>query len=136
MIASNLRAAFTAVLTLSALSACVSVQSTRLGAGLIHLPLPADNVAIYTTAQQVGGQYEEVALLSVSGDYSRTHEEQIYKRMRETAGSMGANAIVLDAMSPSVTGAKIPCYLLGTPPERLGKSVAIYIATSNTVASK
>jgi len=111
-----------------ALSACVSVQSTRLGAGVIHPPVPADRVAIYRTAEQVGTQYHEVALLSASGDYSYTNEEQMYKRMREKAGALGANGIVLDSMSEPTTGAKVARFLIGTPAQRTGKAVAIYVA--------
>jgi hypothetical protein len=117
-----------------AMSACVSVQSTRLGAGVIRPPVPPDQVAIYRTANQVHSQYEEVALLSAAGQYDWTNEEQMFKRMRKEAGALGANGIILDSITEPSTGAKVANALLLTPAQRTGKAVAIYIA--NTTASR
>ena len=60
----TVRTAFRAAVGLVALTACVSVQTTPLGGGVIHPPVAADKVAIYRTADQVHAKYEEVALLS------------------------------------------------------------------------
>lgn len=114
-------------LVVSALLGCVSVQSTRLGSGVIRPPVTPDKVAIYRNAEQVRGPYEEVALLSASGDYSMTNEEQMYKKMREKAGALGANGIILDSLSEPTTGAKVANFLIGTPAERRGKAVAVYV---------
>ena len=130
----TIRQALFMAVSLCALSACVSIQTTRLGAGLIHPPVPPDQVAIYRTADQVHAHYEEVALLSGSGDYSWTNEEQMYKKMRKEAGELGANGIILDSMTEPSTGAKVANALLWTPAQRTGKAVAIYI--SNTTASR
>ena len=87
-----------AVAAIALLSACVSTQATRLGSGTIRPPVPPDQVAIYRTADQVPRKYEEVALLSSKGDYSMTDEEKMYRSMREKAGEMGANAIILQSV--------------------------------------
>jgi len=43
------------------------------------------------------------------------------------AGSLGANAIILDAVSEPSAGAKIAAVFLGTSAERKGKAIAIFI---------
>ena len=115
------------VIALAAIAGCVSVQSTRLGAGLIRAPVTPDQVAIYRSAAQVGGQYEEVALMSAAGDYGSTNEEQMYKKMREKAAAMGANGIILESITEPTTGAKVAQALLWTSAERKGRAVAIYV---------
>ena len=122
------RTSFIAAVGFFALTACVSVQTTRLGSGVIHPPVPADRVTIYRTADQVHAKYEEVALLSASGDSSMTTEDQMYSKMRQQAGELGANGIILDSVAEPTTGAKVAQALLGTSADRHGKAVAIYIA--------
>lgn len=121
------RIALATAWTLAVLAGCVSVQSTRLGSGLIRPSVSPDKVAIYRNAEQVRAQYEEVALLSAAGDYSLTNEEQMYKKMREKAGALGANGIILDSLSEPTTGAKVANFLIGTTAERKGKAVAVFI---------
>lgn len=116
------------IVVVLALTACVSVQSTRLGADVIRPPVTPDRVSIYRTADQVRGHYEEVALLSAAGDYNATSEEGMYKEMRKKAGAMGANGIILDSVSEPSTGAKIANVLLFTSANRTGKAVAIYVS--------
>ena len=112
--------------------ACVSTQSVRLGSGEIRPPIAPDRVAIYRTAQQVPGKYEEVALLTSKGDYQMTNEEAIYKSMREKAGKLGANAVILESVEDPGTGAKVAKVLLGTGASRKGKAIAIYVFPDST----
>ena len=116
------------VLGLLFLCACVSTQAVRLGGGPLRPPVPADEVIIYRTADQVPGKYEEVALLSAKGDSIWTNEEDMYDEMRKKAGKLGANAIILDAMSePSQTGQVVSYFLFGVGGQRRGKALAIYV---------
>jgi len=112
---------------LISLSSCVSVNAVRLGPNIIRPPVPPDQVVIYRTADQVQGRYEEVALLHAAGDSMWTDEEQMYKEMRKKAGQLGANGIILDAMSEPSAGTKIAGALLGISAQRKGKAVAIYV---------
>ncbi|MEP7245274.1 MAG: hypothetical protein ABI885_16580 [Gammaproteobacteria bacterium] len=112
------------------LSGCVSVQSTRLGSGTIRPPLTPDHVAIYRTSEQVGARYEEVAILSASGDHSYTNEEQMYAGMRKKAGALGANGVILESVTEPTTGAKVAQAFLGTPASRRGRAIAIYVHNS------
>lgn len=109
------------------LSGCVSVSAARLEAGPPRAAILPDKVRIYRTAQQVGRPYAEVALLTAAGDYAMTDESQMYEAMRKKAATMGANGVILDAVSEPTTGQRVAQAFLGTPAQRKGKAVAIYI---------
>jgi hypothetical protein len=52
----------------------------------------------------------------------------MWNSLRKKAGKLGANAIILDAMSEPSAGAKVAAaFLLGTGAERKGKAIAIYV---------
>ena len=68
--------------------ACVSTNATRLGTSPIRPAISPDVVAIYRTAAQVPGKYEEVALLNSTGESSWTNEEKMMNSMRKKAGEL------------------------------------------------
>ena len=110
------------------LAACVSTKAVRLGTSVGRTPVSWQDVLVYRTADQVLGKYEEIALLSSTGDSAFTSEETMWNSMRKKAGKLGANAIILDAMSEPSAGAKVAAaFLLGTGAERKGKAIAIYV---------
>ena len=115
------------IVSLVFVSACVSVNTTKLGSGASRPPVPADQVAIYRTADQVPGKYEEIALLNAKGDSTWTSEAGMFKQMKKKAGLMGANGIILDAISEPSAGAKIAGAVLGVGVERKGKAIAIFV---------
>lgn len=120
-------------LIFAAVTACVSTQAVRLGSGPVRPPVPPDKVAIYLDAKQVPGKYDEVALLSSSGDAAMTNEEKMYKSMREKAGEMGANGVILEDVKEPGTGSKVAHALIGTTADRKGKAIAIFVyATDST----
>ena len=92
--------------------------------------MPKESVAIYRTADQVPGKYEEVAILNASGSTSWTNEAQMNEKMREEAGKLGANAIILDATSEPSSGAKVAAAIFGVDVKRKGRSLAIYVLPS------
>jgi len=99
-----------------------------LDAAKIREPIDPDDVVIYTTASKVPGEYEEIALLNSKADSASTSEAQMFKSMRKKAAKLGANAIILDAVSEPTVGAKIAAAVLfGTGAERKGKALAIYV---------
>lgn len=124
------------LLFVSLIAACVSTQAARLGSGTIRAPVPQDKVAIYRNAQQVPGKYEEVAVLTSKGNYSSTDEEKMYRSMREKAGSMGANGVILESVEEPGTGAKVANAIIGMGANRTGKAIAIYIFPDSTQAKK
>lgn len=109
------------------LVACVTTNATRLGGGPIRAKVDPQNVLIYRSAEQVPGRYEEIAILHSEGEASWTNEEAMYRSMRKKAGEMGANAIILDALSEPSAGAKIAGAFFGTGAERKGKAIAVYV---------
>lgn len=108
--------------------ACVSTNAVQIGTTPRRPPVAAGNVAVYRTADQVPGKYEEVALLVSTGSALYTNEVQMWNSMKQAAGKMGANAIILDAMSEPGAGAKVAAAFLGVGgADRKGKAVAIYV---------
>lgn len=111
--------------------ACVTTKAVRLGTGPARPPVPEDQVAVYRTADLVPAKYEEIALLSSTGESLWTNEEQMWRSMRKKAGKLGANAIILDAMSEPSAGAKVASALFGVAgAQRKGKAIAIYVLPS------
>lgn len=111
-----------------ALAGCVTTNASLLGNTANKRPaVLAENVALYRTADQVPGKYEEVALLNSEGDSSFTNEAKMFESMKKKAGEVGANAIILDAVSEPSGGAKVAAAIFGVSAERKGKAVAIYV---------
>jgi hypothetical protein len=113
--------------------ACVQTNAVRLGNAPAREPVPEEQVVVYRTAAQVPGKYEEIALLNSTGEASWTNEEKMFNSMRKKAGELGANAIILDAISEPGAGAKVAGAILGTGVERKGKAIAIYVFPADSV---
>jgi len=120
---------FAAVLLISfTLTACVTTRAVKLGTSISRPSVYWKDVLVYRSADQVPGKYEEIALLSATGDTAWTSEETMWNSMKKKAGSLGANAIILDATSEPSAGAKVAAaFLLGKGAERKGKAIAIYV---------
>jgi len=115
------------IISLAFVTSCVSVNATRLGTESYRQPVPTDEVVVYRTADQVPGKYEEIALLNAKGDSAWSSESGMFKKMKKRAGQMGANAIILDAVSEPSAGAKIAGAIFGVGAERKGKAIAIFV---------
>lgn len=122
-----LKKCFVLLACLIILGACVSVNAVRLGPSGSRPPVPAEDVVIYRTADQVPGEYEEIALLNAEGSSTWTNEANMIEAMRKKAGKMGANGIILDAISEPGAGAKVAGAIFGVSVERKGKAVAIFV---------
>ena len=110
------------------LSGCVTTNASMLGTASTQRPVvPPENVALYRNADQVPRRYEEVALLNSEGDSNFTNEAKMFESMKKKAGEVGANAIILDALSEPSGGAKVAAAIFGVSAERKGKAVAIYV---------
>ena len=123
------------VLLLVVLGGCVAVNTTQLGMRTQRAPVPSDQVVLYRTADQVPGKYVEVALLNASGDSFMTNEAKMHKRMREEAGKLGANAVILDAISEPSAGAKVAAAIFGVGAERKGKAIAIFVMPPDSAST-
>jgi hypothetical protein len=112
------------------LVSCVSTKAVRLGTSNVaqRPAVPWNQVAVYRTADQVPGKYEEVALLAATGESLWTSEAGMWKSLQKKAGQLGANAIILDSMSEPSAGAKVAAAFLGVGgAERKGKAIAIFV---------
>jgi hypothetical protein len=116
-----------ALCVVASLTGCVTTNATRLGTGAPLAAVPVESVAIYRTASQVPGKYEEVALLNSKGESSWTDEAAMFKSMKKKAAELGANGIILDAVSEPSAGAKIASAVFGTGAERKGRAIAILV---------
>lgn len=116
-----------AVCVIASLTGCVTTNATRLGTGAALPPVPMESVAMYRTASQVPGKYQEVALLNSKGESGLTDEAAMFRSMRKKAAELGANAIILDAVSEPSAGAKVASAVFGTGAERKGRAIAIYV---------
>jgi hypothetical protein len=86
-----------------------------------------DGVQIFTSADRVPGQYQEVALLSSKGESGLTDERQMLTSQRKKAAQLGANGLIIGDVKEPNAGTKIIGSLLGTGAERKGSAVAIFI---------
>jgi len=108
------------------LTGCMSTKAVRLG-GSFRVPVPVEMVVIYRTADQVKGEYEEIALLAFTGETTFTSEAGMWKSLQKKAGKMGANGVILDAVSEPSAGSKILGAFLGIGSNRKAKAVAIFV---------
>ena len=115
---------------------CLSVTSTQLGPPHTlaeHPVIAAERVAIYRAPEQVPGDYEEVALLHASGSLQWSSESEMMKKLREEAGRLGANAIILEPERELSVREKIAIQKSNVDIGREGKALAIYVLPSETV---
>ena len=122
--------------TMMCASGCVVTNASRLSTSSENRPLvlPQD-VALYRTASQVPRRYEEVALLNSSGDANYTNEAKMFESMKKEAGKVGANAVVLDALSEPGAGAKVAAAIFGVSAQRKGKALAIWVFPAEPAAA-
>jgi hypothetical protein len=109
---------------------CLNVTTTQIGSpslGYDRPRLAADQVAVYRKEDQVPGQYQEVALLHVTGSEAWSTESDLYRKMREEAGRLGANAVILQPVPELSTREKIVARSLNLDMGREGRAIAIYV---------
>ena len=108
-------------------SACMSTKAVRLGGEHLAPVVAWRQIEVYRSADQIKGDYKEIALLVTTADTIWTSEKGMWNSMKKKAAKMGANAIILDAVSEPGAGAKVLGAVLGVGTDRKGKAVAIYI---------
>lgn len=117
---------------LFATTACVSTNATVLDpTPQGRPPVDAAQVRIYRSAAQVTGKFTEVALLNASGESSWTDERKMLESMRKKAGALGANGVILDAITEASAGAKIAGAVFGVGSQRKGRAVAIFVVANS-----
>jgi len=113
-------------------AACVNTQATLLNPSLTLRPTCPEAVLMFTSPDRVGKPYVEVALLNSTGDNSMTTESGMHNSQRQKAAALGANGIIMGETRDAGQGAQVASAILGTPANRRGRAVAIYIAEDST----
>ena len=111
------------------ISCGVKTTAVRLKDTERRVPLSIYQVAVYETAADVPYSYKEIALIASRGSAVWTSKAKMLMKMREKAGEMGANAIILDAASePALAVKAASVYLtLGVLGSRKGNAMAIFV---------
>ncbi|GAC1655832.1 MAG: hypothetical protein NVS4B3_20880 [Gemmatimonadaceae bacterium] len=124
------------LLGLAVVGACIKTNAIPLGPARTRAAVPMDKVVVYRTAAQVPGKYEEVALLNSASESRWNNEEKMLNSMREKAGELGANAVILDAIDEPSAVAKVAADVFHTGAERKGKAIAIFVLPDSSASAK
>ncbi|TFH65293.1 MAG: hypothetical protein E4G90_06470 [Gemmatimonadales bacterium] len=108
------------------LVACVSVNKSILERSYMSAPVPKEAVHVYLAGDEVP-EHTRIAILNAQGDVDLTDEGQMIDKLREEAGKLGANAIVMGELSDPGTGAKVAQAILGTSANRKTQAIAIFV---------
>jgi len=119
----SLSVAFLAAL---ALAACVSVNKSILAPNPTGRSFSTEQVYVYLQGDSVP-EHTRLAILNARGDSDATDEGDMIDELREEAGKLGANAIILGELEEPGTGARIAGALLGTSTNRETQAIAIYV---------
>jgi len=115
-----------AVVGVLAAAACVSVNKSLLAPGMA--PVPATEVQVFFESDSLP-EHTRVAILNASGSSGFTNEGQMIDKLREEAGKLGANAIVLSGLREPGAGEKLVNALVSgwADGTRRGQAIAIYV---------
>ena len=107
-------------------AACVSVDTSVLMSGLE--PVPMSEVQVYYDGDEIP-EHSRVAILHAAGSDGWTSPTDMNDKLREEAGKLGANAIVLRGITEPTAEDRYVAAMLGesTDGERTGDAIAILI---------
>jgi hypothetical protein len=108
-------------------TACVSTNAVLLDSNNVLPPLPPSDVIIYQTIEDIPFKYKKIAIISARGSSIYTDEAGMINAMREKAGKLGANGLVLQEIKDASAGAKVAGAIFGVGTNRTGNCTAIYL---------
>jgi len=111
---------------LLALVSCVTVNKSVLETSYAATPIPKEEVHVYLAGDDVP-EHTRVAILNAEGDGDLTNEGQMIDKLREEAGKLGANAIILGEVEEPGTGAEVAQAFLGTSANRKSRAIAVFV---------
>jgi hypothetical protein len=115
------------------LGACQTVRVTPIDPA----PRPfvaIDSVRLFYSVEAVPFRYDEVALLDMEADWLTEDREHIYRALREKAGRLGANAVIVAPIEEPSKGQKVASVLVTRTGYR-GKAMAVFLHLADTVAT-
>lgn len=107
------------------LTGCVSVSKTVL-IDRSASPVPEAEVGVFLAQDSVPASCERVALLHASGPEDLTDEGDMWNKLREESGKLGANAVQIRTMEDPSTGERILSGLFGTEADRDSDAIALW----------
>jgi Asp/Glu/hydantoin racemase len=105
---------------------CVTVNKSVLSRARVGQPVLKEDVQVYFADDSVP-THERIAILNAEGDETFADESKLIDKMREEAGKLGANAIILGEIKDPSTAAKVASVIVGTSAMRKGQALAIFV---------
>jgi hypothetical protein len=109
-----------------AIVGCVTVNKSILNPNPSGRVFAKEEVHVFFETDSIP-EHTRVAILTAKGDEDLTDEGEMIDKLREEAGRLGANAIVLGAIEDPSAGKQFVAALFGTSADRKGQAIAIYV---------
>ena len=88
-------------------------------------------VALHSTFDKIPAGYQEIALLTASGDWDGVSNTTLYQAQLKEAARLGANAIIVESLREASTLGKLIELRTGWSPQRQSSATAIYISADS-----
>lgn len=112
---------------------CVSVNKSILVPSPTGRTFALAEVAVFFQSDSIP-ENTRVAILNAKGDADMTGEGKMIDKLREEAGKLGANAIILGDLEEPGTGQRLVSAVFGTSKNRESQAIAIYVPSLDTGA--
>lgn len=130
MIATNNIKGITLALTLAVGSACAGVRKTTtdVNPSLSRAPTCAAAIAVYNSRADVPFDYYELAWIEAQGNSVWTTDNQLQQQIRNGAGKVGANAVIVNPVEQNKTAVKVLGEVVGAKSAtQKASALAIYM---------
>ena len=118
---------FITVLLVMVIAACgVAVNKSVLTPNPSGAIFAKEAVSVFFSTDSIP-THTRVAIMNAKGSDDWTKEGQMIDKLREEAGKLGANAIILQKMEEPSTGRKVASAVFGIGADRKGQAIAIYV---------
>ena len=104
---------------------CITVSKSVLDDSYAYRPLALQDVYVFFPYDEIC-EHRRVAILAAEGDEELTSEGGMIDKLREEAGKLGANAIILNGVTEPGDGERIVAATTYESAERRGQAVAIH----------
>ena len=108
--------------------ACTSTNLVRLSP-TVHPPVPYSMITVYEYESQVQSEFEKIAVITVKGSSLWKTKEGLLKKLKEKAGSIGANAVILSTAKKTSAGVVVldAWFTGGLLSKKQYSAIAIYV---------
>lgn len=117
------------LLTAIVLTGCVTVSKSVLMDRSAY-PVPLEAVQVLLASDSVPASCQRVALLAGSGPEGWTDEGDMWDKLREEAGKLGANWVQIQAIEDPGAGERFASALFGTQSDRDADALALWCPDS------